>query len=262
MIRTAVNHKGPVHKYLASVLFLARISLNSSFRLTFLGMLWSLLNPAVQICIYFFVFSAIIRFEMDNYLLYLISGILPWTFFSQTLTASADSLLTRAHILHHCLVSKTIFPVADMLSKLVVSVISLVVMYMVVALISGGWTWRFFLLPLAAAPLVVATASASIGISFVAARARDVSHLLGVLFAVLFWLTPIIYPLDAVPAQLAAVVALNPVHYLIWPIKLCLYGGENSLMVSVLQALGVSALITLAAYLVYLKLRTRIIFFI
>ena len=255
------KRSAPVPNYILSALFLARIALNSNFRLTFLGLGWSLLNPAIQVTIYYFVFSAIVRFDIPNYPLYLISGLLPWTFFSQTCQTSAESLVTRAHILHHCRVSKTIYPVADMLNHLFVHGISLAVMYVVIASLAGAWSWRVLLLPLAGLPLLLASASAAIGISFIAARARDVSHLVRVVFSTLFWLTPIIYPLEAVPPPLAAAVAFNPVHYLILPLKLCLYGGGTSLAQSLLMAGLVALFICGLSYLIYRGLRQRIIYF-
>ena len=114
---------------------------------------------------------------------------------------------------------------------------------------------------LAGLPLLLASASAAIGISFIAARARDVSHLLRVVFSTLFWLTPIIYPLEAVPPPLAAAVAFNPVHYLILPLKLCLYGGGTSLAQSLLMAGLVALFICGLSYLIYRGLRHRIIYF-
>ena len=250
--------------YLSSVFFLARISLNNSYRLTFLGLLWSLLNPIIQTGIYFLVFSSIIRFNLENYTLYLISGILPWRFFTQTLIMSADSLIKRSDILHHCLVSKTIFPVADMVSNLFIFLISIFTMYLLIIMFSGGWSPRVLLFPLAVCPLVVASASGAIGVSFLAARVRDVSHLLGVLFSALFWLTPIVYPIDmgVVPSMLSSLVALNPIHYLILPVKLCLYGGEISLLISFSYSCAVAFVITLIAFILYIKLRNGIIFYI
>ena len=249
-------------EYLLGLLLLARVALHNTYRNTFLGMTWSLLQPAIQVLVYSIVFTTIMRFSLKDFTLYLISGLLPWTFITGSLLASADSLISRGNVLKACLISKALFPIADALVQFYMFCLAFVAMYGFIVLFVAPFEWRVLLLPIALVPILIFTFSASIAIAYLAPYARDLGHLLAVGFASLFWFTPIIYPIEMLPEPLLTVVQHNPLYLLIRPVQIIVYGVNFPLLEAVAYSMIIAAAAVIVAYAVYRKLRQRVIFYI
>src|SRR5688572_6963672 len=91
-----------------------------------LGFLWALLNPLLTMAILALVFSLLMRFSIEHYSVFLISALLPWTFFAQSLAYSAESVVGNGELLKKVYVEKTVFPVSAVLSNLVNFVLSFI----------------------------------------------------------------------------------------------------------------------------------------
>jgi ABC-type polysaccharide/polyol phosphate export permease len=183
------------------------------YKRSILGMLWTLLNPLLQMAVYSVVFSRIMRLGVEHYSVFLLSGLLPWTFISVATTGSAFSLLNNQSLIRKVAVPQAVYPLSVVTSKGVDLCLSLVPLA-IIAAVAGlfpGPSWLF--VPVAV--LIAATFATGLALVFSSATVffRDMRHLIDILFQVWFYLTPVLYPtsfLERLPGRLSMLFKLNP----------------------------------------------------
>lgn len=210
--------------YWQTAVLIARNSLARLYRNSFLGILWTVLQPLTMVMVYATIMPMIARFPAlgaFNYKLYIIVSLPAWAFISTSLTTSSYSLIVNGATIMRCMVSSTVFPVADMLRNTYTFFVSFVTMYFI-ALLLGVASFHpvLLLLPLYCIPVVMTLGALAIAIAFIAPYVRDIGDLLGVMMTVLFWLTPVVYPLDALTPQAQALMRINPFYIMLHPIQM------------------------------------------
>src|ERR1035441_9680648 len=188
-----------IYKYRQLIWVLALKELKVRYKRSVLGFTWALLNPALTMLVLTLVFSTILRFGIPHYSIFLLSVLLPWTFFSQSLSYAVESIVGNGELIKKISVPKLVFPVAAVVSN----VINLLLSFIPLALIVIGMrhpfyaTWLYLPVPMLA--LIIFT----LGMTFFFAAAnvyyRDVAHIVQVVLSAWFYLTPIIYALDFIP---------------------------------------------------------------
>jgi ABC-2 type transport system permease protein len=234
------------------------------YRRSAIGFLWTMLQPLLMMLVLQMVFSNIFRFELPfgNYVVYVLSGLLFWNFFSQSIIASMNSLSGNAALLKKLPVPKAVFPLATVLSGVVN--LGLAMVPLLVLLLVTGHPLRPALLFLPVAVLIAAvfTLGAGLLLSPLAVFFSDVVELIGVLLAALMYLTPVIYPMSILPEKFARVVRLNPVRSILEVFRDPIYQGEVPPLQHVLVAGGIAAgMLALGTY-VFRKSSDRIPFYV
>ncbi len=215
-----------------------------------LGMLWTLLNPLLQMAVYTVVFSMVLRVKVPAFPVFVLSGLLPFGLVAVSATAGSTSLLLNQALIRKVAVPQAVYPLAAVGSKLVDVVLSLVPLAAVAAALGRppGASWLFLVPALAAGAALaagIACLVASLTVFF-----RDVRHLLDILFQLWLYATPILYPADALAGiehpALRAVLALNPMIPLVRAFQMAAYEGRAPSAGTLGAALAVGA-VSLAA---------------
>jgi ABC-2 type transport system permease protein len=179
---------------------------------TVLGYFWSLLRPLLLFGVLLFVFTKIIRIGsgVEHYPVLLLFNVVLFGFFSEATTTAVTSVVNQESI-----VRKTQFPrLVIPLSVVVTAVFNLAVNLIVVVIfllafgVSPQWTWLLF--PLIVAALFVFVTATSLLLASLYVRFRDTAIIWGVLATALFYATPVLYPIEAVPSTYRDVISLNP----------------------------------------------------
>jgi len=192
--------------YLLAVMTIKEIVIQ--YKKTVLGFLWIFVNPVVQTLVIYLIFSQIIRTE--NYFLYLFSGVLAWTFFSQAVSNATQSFVKERSLIYKANFPKEVVPIAVVLSKcfnlilnlFVISVILLILGYLKnvnVCVLIVGLLWLLFL-----------SVGAVLSLSVLNAKYRDIGYLVQPVLMLLFYLTPVIYKTSELPFYIRNFVFLNP----------------------------------------------------
>lgn len=204
---------------------LAMKELNIRYKRSALGFFWALLNPLLMMIIYTLVFSTIMRFSIPYYPIFLISALLPWTFFSQSLSYSVESVVGNGELLKKVYVAKSVFPIAAVLSNVINFLFSMVplVLLLIVFRFPFHWTWFYFLVPFLG--LLMFTLGCSFFFAMANVFFRDMAHILQVVLSAWFYLCPILYPLDVVPQRYRLLFRLNPLTYPLNGFRLAIYYG-------------------------------------
>jgi ABC-type polysaccharide/polyol phosphate export permease len=183
--------------------------LRGRYKRSVLGWTWSLLNPLATVAIYTIVFSFFLKIEppvgdpsgLDTFALFLICALVPWNFFSNGINGSMGSLLANANLIKKVYFPRELLVVSTIASLVVTLGIELGVVC-VILLVVGNMVipWIPVLLLLMAIQTVFV-----LGIGLVLSTCnvyyRDIQHLVGILLQVLFYLTPIVYPMSLVPKE-------------------------------------------------------------
>jgi ABC-2 type transport system permease protein len=205
-----------------------------------LGILWTMLNPLLMMCVFTIVFAHFLRFPLEHFTVYFLSAFLMWNFFAQTTSWSSACFLGYAPIIKKIYVPRAVFVIATVLSGLVNLLISLVPLALIMVVVGQPFHPSLAFLPV---PIVLA-ALFVLGLSLLLAPLcimfADVAQIYAVLLTAWMYLTPIFYPIDIVPAPWATLVRANPMTYFVEAFRAPIYGG-------VLPSVEVLAGATLAA---------------
>ncbi len=204
-----------LNKYRPLINELVLRDLKVKYRRSFLGYLWSLLNPLLMMTIMYFVFSNVFRFDIPNYPLYLICGQTLKTFFNESTNMAMHSIVANAPLIKKVYIPKFIFPVSRVLSSFVTMSFSLVAIVIVMIIMQVKVSWPILLVVFPLFFLFIFCCSMGMILSALSVYFRDITHLYGVFTLAMMYATPIFYPLDAVSAQIQAIIKLNPMYHFI-----------------------------------------------
>lgn len=181
------------------------------YRRSVLGILWTLVSPMAQAAILYFVFKVVLKIQIPHYLAFILSGVLPWAFFSQTLSEGADSLVGSVSLITKVPVPVQIFPYVGAMTNLVTLIFALPIL-IASALLSDvalGPSVVLILPYFAALFLMVYGMSLILGILQV--YFRDLRHLITIVIQIWFYGTPVIYDASMIPAKYKWVIYANPI---------------------------------------------------
>ncbi len=201
------------------------------YKNSMLGFVWTLLNPLLMLVVLTMVFSHLFKFEsIVNYPVFVLSVLLPWNFFSQGVVQSTNSVVSSGGLIRKIYVPKTIFPAAVVTSGLVNFLFALVPMSVLFLLLGGRATPALLFLPVSITVLFVFTLGIGMTVSAFNVLFRDTQHITEVGMSMLFYLTPIVYPLSINgkafgPEGLRSILRFNPMVYMVESFRLPIYEG-------------------------------------
>jgi lipopolysaccharide transport system permease protein len=193
---------------------------------TILGFLWAILQPLIQIIIFTIIFGKIAEISTDGipYFLFSSVAIIPWTYLSQSMIQSSQSLVSGQHILGKVYFPRLIFPLTSVLAKLVDFGISFLIILCTTLYYRVIPTWNLLLLPLFVLLMVCISASIGMWLSAMAIRFRDVKYAMNFAVRMLMYSAPIVYSSATIPEKWRLVYSLNPIVGLIEGFRACLLG--------------------------------------
>ena len=249
-------------KYKPLINELVMRDLKIKYRRSFLGYVWSLLNPLMMMAVMSVVFSYMFRFDVPNYPLYLICGQTLWTFFNESTSMAMTSVLDNGALIRKIYIPKYIFPIARVLSSFVTMSFSLVAILIVMLVTRVPFTWNILLIPIPLALLLVFCMGVGMVLAALAVYFRDVLHLYGVVIMAWMYLTPVFYPISALPEKVAFFFRFNPLyHYLTFFREVILYGTIPDWTIWA-GSFGFSALVFTVGLLIFRKLQRDFILYV
>jgi len=213
-------------RYRDLVATLVARDLKVRYRRSAIGFLWTMLQPLAMMLVFYLVFSAIFRFDIDNYPVYALAGILFWNFFSQSITASMNSLKGNASLLSKLPVPKMVFPLATVLAGVVNLLLALVPLLGLLLFTGHPIRPAILFLPVSILLAALFTLGAGLLLSPLAAFFSDVIELVGVLLTLFMYMTPIFYPMSIVPERYLWAIRFNPLRSVMEVFRDPIYYGK------------------------------------
>jgi ABC-type polysaccharide/polyol phosphate export permease len=240
---------------------LALKELRVRYKRSVLGFVWALLNPLMMMAILTVVFSNLARLPIKQYAVFLISALLPWTFFSQALTYCTESIVGNGPLLKKVRVDSAVFPVAAVLSNIFNFLFSLAPLVLILLVLRFPFYWTWLYLPVAMIPLMMFALGLGFYFATVNVFFRDVSHIVQILLSGWFYLCPIMYSFDFLPQKYHTVFRLNPMLYILNGFRLAIYYGQLPSAASMLTAFSFGAIALTAGYFYFRSRQDTFIFY-
>jgi len=194
---------------------LVKRDLKVKYRRSFLGYLWSLLNPLMMMGVMTVVFSHFFRANVENYPLYIICGQTLFGFFTESTTMSMNAILSNASLIRKIYVPKYIFPFSRVLSCFVTMSFSLAAILVVMIFTGARFYWTIFLIVIPIFFLFLFCSGIGMMLSALNVYFRDINHLWGVVTLAWMYATPIFYTVDMLPPEMMMLMKLNPMYHTI-----------------------------------------------
>jgi len=248
------NMKSKIQHYIDLITVLTQKEMKVRYKNSFLGYLWSIANPLAFAMVFFIAFKVIMKVKMDNYTLFLITGLFPWQWFSNSIGLSPMIFLGNASIIKKVNFPRNAIPAAIILQDAIHFILSIpvIIFFMLIHHETPSLSWLYGI-PILLFIQFQMTYGISLIISSINLFFRDLEKLVIIFMTFIFYFTPIIYPESMVPEKYKYLINLNPIAPLMisWR-KLFLDGSldTNALLISFIY----SSIALLFGYQVYKRL--------
>lgn len=189
--------------------------IRGKYKGAWLGIIWSFLNPLLMLLVYSLVFPYIMRVQIPNYTMFLMTALMPWNFFTQTVANSSFAVIASGSILKKVYFPREILPISVVLSNVVNFLITFIIIIVFLILSGVGLSWTILLFPLVLIVQTILMFGIAFILSSITVYARDVEHIVNVIVMALFYGTPIVYTIDMLPAHFQTLLKLNPMTSII-----------------------------------------------
>ncbi len=213
-----------VWHYREMIAGLVRRDLRGRYKASFLGFLWTFINPLLQLLVYTLVFSVILRSNIEQYYIHLFVALVPWIFFASSMTGGAQCILNMKDMVKKIYFPREVLPLSSSLAAFVNMLFSFIVIFIVLIVSGRGINPVACLyLPL----IMIIELILQLGMTLITAGLtvyfRDLQHILGILAQAWMYLTPVVYNIKIVPKGMLPLFYLNPMTPVIQAYRDILY---------------------------------------
>lgn len=216
---------------------------------SFFGFFWAVLNPLCQIAIYGMVFGYLLKgtvppeYGTGSFFLYLVTGLIPWQFFAQTIGTSSNVLLVYGNLVKRAVgFPCEVLPIVTVISNTVSQLVSIAILYAIVIAFTGTVSLNMLLVLVYLLFAVIICVGLGWMLSSLTVFLRDIPQVIGLVLTGLFFFTPICYPPTIVPPKVLFVMKLNPIYHVVEGYRLACLTGRPLRMLD-FAYLGVSSLV-------------------
>ena len=227
------------------------------YKKSFLGILWSFLNPLFQLLIYALVFPFILKNNIENYTVFLIVALFPWNFFNLSIIQSSACIVANGGIIKKVYFPREILPISTATSNLINFLIKEIIVFVFLFVSGIGISSTIFVFPLIVLIQFILQLGLSFILSAITVYVRDVEYLINVIMMLAFYLSPIVYSADMIPAKFLPLFKLNPMFHIIKYYRDILYYQKMPNMSSVLILFIICIFILFIGYLIFRKLEKK-----
>ena len=193
---------------------------------TILGFSWAILQPLVQIVIFTIIFGKVAKINTDGipYFLFSTVAIIPWTYMSQAMSNSSQSLVGGQGMLGKVYFPRLIFPMTPIFARLIDFGISILIILIIAIYYRVLPTWNLLLFPVFVILMMTISAGIGMWLSAMAIRFRDINHAMPFAIRMLMYTAPIVYSATSIPEKYRIVYSFNPIVGVIEGFRACFLG--------------------------------------
>lgn len=197
------------------------------------GLAWSFLNPILMLAMYTFVFSVVFKARWGSgegdskteFALLVFVGMIVQGLFTEAVNRAPSLILSNVNYVKKVVFPLEILPIVSLGAAIFHAAVSLLVLILAFLMLGHALAWTIILIPLIFAPLVIFTLGLTWGLASLGVFMRDVSQTIGVLTTVLMFMSPVFYPISALPLRFQKIMMLNPLTFIIEQSRSVLISG-------------------------------------
>lgn len=251
-----MNTLKEIYAYREMIFSLVHRDLKGRYKGSVLGFAWTFLNPLLQLAVYTLVFSTIMRSGVKDYYLYLFVCLVPWIFFSTSVSGGAGCIRAQGGLITKIYFPREVIPISFVTSQFVNMLLSMLVVFAVV-IISGKPInlEALLILPIIMVLEYFISLGMTMLVSAVTVYWRDVEYFMGIVMMAWQFATPVMYGLEQIPERLVPLFQINPMTAVIVAYRDILYYGQVPQLSTLRNAFLFGAVIILIGWLVFSKLK-------
>jgi homopolymeric O-antigen transport system permease protein len=245
------------------ILQMSRREVVGRYRGSIMGLAWSFFNPILMLAVYTFVFSVVFKAKWGTggneshsvFAIFLFVGMIVFGLFSELVNRAPALILSNINYVKKVIFPLEILPVVGLAAALFHSLISVGVLLVAILLIKGGLAWSVVFFPLVIFPLLIATLGVAWFLASVGVYVRDVGQTVGILTSVLMFVSPVFFPVTALPEKFQIWLMINPLTFIIEQSRAVLIFGAEPNWAGLAVYAGVSFIVAWAGYWWFQKTR-------
>lgn len=233
--------------------------IGGKYKHSFLGVLWSFINPLLQILVYALIFPLVMKNggSYKDYTVFMVCGLIPWSYFTTVINRASFIMIENGNILKKVYFPRSILPLSLVTSETINFLVSCIIILAFIVIKGFGISKFILFFPLVLLIQYVLLLGIALIFSAVTVYMRDIQHFIGVVLQLLFYATPIVYSIDTIPENFRWILKWNPMTYIIEGYRAIFYNQTMPDLKS-LGVLGIiSIIILIVGYLLFNKLQKR-----
>lgn len=251
-----MKHFREIYDYRQMIYSLVRKELRGRYKGSALGFLWTFINPLLQLLVYTFVFSIVMPNNIEKFYLYLFIGLIPWLFFSGSLTGGAACIINQKDMVKKIYFPREVMPIAYVASNFVNMLLCFIVIFGVVIVAGVGISPVACLyLPIIWAVEFIMCLGGAMLTSALTVYFRDLEYILGIVTMAWMYLTPVVYSIEMVPERLRPFMNLNPMTPVIVAYRDILYSKQIPEISTLANGFVLGVVVLVVGYVVFQKLQ-------
>ena len=230
---------------------------------SFFGVVWALIQPLLMLAVYTFVFGLIFESRWQGasgskleLAAILFSGLLVFNLFAECINRSPQLMLENANYVKRVVFPLNILPIVVMGSALFHAAMSIVVLLVFIAVSMGALPWTIIFLPLVLVPLLLLVLGFTWALSALGVYFRDIQHGIGILVSAMLFLSPIFYPVSALPSSVQPYIFVNPMAFIIEQVRSVVIWGSMPDWGGLVLYTGVGVLVAWLGFAAFERART------
>ncbi len=256
MIKKITNNLKLLWFYRELLINLAKREITVRYKQSILGYAWVIINPLFQILVISFVFSTFLRVPPVGvpFIIFISVALLPWTFFSTSITSSTNSLVNNSTLITKIYFPREILIYSTILAKMVDFALSLVILVGLIIFFQIPINLYIIWVPIILLIQIVFTTGISLILSALNLFYRDIQYILTLILTLWFYVTPIAYPTEVIPEKFKLIFSLNPMAVIVNAYREVIIGQGNPNINSLMIALITSIAIFIFSFIIFKKL--------
>ena len=233
--------------------------IGGKYKHSFLGVLWSFINPLLQILVYALIFPLVMKNggSYKDYTVFMVCGLIPWAYFTTVINRASFIMIENGNILKKVYFPRSILPLSLVTSETINFLVSCIIILAFIVIKGFGISKFILFFPLVLLIQYVLLLGIALIFSAITVYMRDIQHFIGVVLQLLFYATPIVYSIDTIPENFRWILKWNPMTYIIEGYRAIFYNQTMPDLKS-LGVLGIiSIIILIVGYLLFNKLQKR-----
>ncbi|NFA43040.1 ABC transporter permease [Clostridium botulinum] len=215
-----------LYKYRALLWEFVKKDIKLKYRNSFLGIIWSMLNPLLIMCVLTFIFSNIFKNKIPNFPVYCLSGKLLYDFFAQSTNQCMSSITGKSSLIKKIYVPKYLYPLSRVISSFIIFLISLIPLIVIMIVMKVEPTKMMLLSYYPLICLLFISFGIGLILSTVNVFFRDMQHLYSVILLIMMYMSAIFYSVDIISSKYVFILKLNPIFPIICVFRDCLIYGD------------------------------------